>query len=113
MENRHIILVIIICLLTFSFPLGAYSQIAQLNQKRGFELAKQLCVNCHVVGEKTQTKIKDAVPSFQVIANKPGQNLERLAGKIIIPHPLMPTVPLTRSEIRDIVAYIMSLKSER
>jgi mono/diheme cytochrome c family protein len=45
-----------------------------------------------------------------MIGNKPGVTAEHLAGRIIIPHPAMPGVPLTSTEIRDIVAYIMSLK---
>jgi hypothetical protein len=45
-----------------------------------------------------------------MIGNRPGVTAEHLAGKIIIPHPAMPGVPLTSAEIRDIVAYIMSLK---
>jgi hypothetical protein len=52
------------------------------------------------------------VPSFPAIANRPGATAERLAGKIIVPHPAMPGVPLTVSEIRDIVTYIMSLKRD-
>jgi hypothetical protein len=35
---------------------------------------------------------------------------ERLAGAIIVPHPAMPGVQLTAAEIRDVVAYILSLK---
>jgi cytochrome c1 len=36
--------------------------------------------------------------------------LGRLAGAITLPHPAMPGVPLTDAELRDIVAYIASLK---
>jgi cytochrome c len=50
------------------------------------------------------------VPTFAAIANWPGSTAEYLAGRIIVPHPAMPGVPLTAAEIRDIVAYIISLK---
>jgi hypothetical protein len=50
------------------------------------------------------------VPSFPTIASRPGISAEHLAGRIIIPHPAMPGVPLTTAEIRDIVAYILSLR---
>ena len=50
------------------------------------------------------------MPSLPTIANRPGANAEHLAGRIIIPHPAMPGVPLTIAEIRDIVAYIVSLR---
>lgn len=40
----------------------------------------------------------------------PGGTPEQIAGRIIVPHPEMPGVSLTAAEIRDIVAYIVSLK---
>jgi mono/diheme cytochrome c family protein len=78
--------------------------------QRGHELAARLCVNCHIVGGETSGPVRADVPSFRTIGNRPGVTPEHLAGRIIIPHPAMPGVPLTAMEIRDIVAYIMSLK---
>jgi mono/diheme cytochrome c family protein len=77
---------------------------------RGHELAARLCTNCHAIDRETSGPIRADVPSFPTIANRPGANAEHLAGRIIVPHPAMPGVPLTRAEIRDIVAYIVSLK---
>jgi mono/diheme cytochrome c family protein len=48
-----------------------------------------------------------------VIAKRSGVTAERLAGRIIVPHPAMPNMQLTVPEIRDIVAYILSLKPAR
>jgi len=76
---------------------------------KGQALAQRLCSNCHNVGGGTQTG-RPEVPSFATIAKRPGQTAEGLAGKIIIPHPEMPTISVTLPEIRDIVAYIQSLK---
>jgi cytochrome c len=78
--------------------------------KRGHELAARLCTNCHAIDGETSGPIRADVPSFPTIANRPGASAEHLAGRIIVPHPAMPGVPLTRAEIRDIVAYIVSLK---
>jgi cytochrome c len=50
------------------------------------------------------------VPSFPAIAGRTGITAEHLAGRIIVPHPAMPGVPLTAAEIRDIIAYILTLK---
>ncbi len=36
--------------------------------------------------------------------------METIAGRIVIPHPPMIAVPLTRAEIADLAAYIMTLK---
>jgi len=43
-----------------------------------------------------------------------GQELaQRLAGRIIVPHPPMPNIELTIREMRDIIEYIISLKDRR
>jgi hypothetical protein len=78
--------------------------------KRGHGLAMRLCTNCHAIDGQTSTPLRADVPSFPTIANRPGATAEQLAGRIIVPHPAMPSVSLTATEIRDIVAYIISLK---
>jgi hypothetical protein len=50
------------------------------------------------------------VPSFRVIAARPNQARERLETYIMVPHRPMPAIPLELSEVRDVVAYILSLK---
>ena len=52
------------------------------------------------------------MPSFPSIANRPGVTAELLAGRIIVPHPAMPGVQLTVRELREIIAYILSLKAK-
>lgn len=80
--------------------------------QNGRELAQKLCATCHVVSAD-QAPARIDVPSFAVIANLPGQTAERLAGAIVIPHPEMPAVSLTRQEIRDVIAYILTLRAEK
>jgi mono/diheme cytochrome c family protein len=79
--------------------------------EKGRALAERACVACHIVSkEATASTIPADVPSFAVIANKPGQSMETIAGRIVIPHPAMPAIALTREEIVNVVAYIMTLK---
>jgi mono/diheme cytochrome c family protein len=80
------------------------------NAHRGRELAARLCVTCHVIDRTPSGPVRADVPSFPAIAGRPGSTAEYLAGKIIVPHPAMPGVALTADEIRDIVAYIVTLK---
>src|SRR5215475_14166451 len=89
----------------------ARAQPSLANPEHGHELATRLCSNCHIVDRNTSGVIRVDVPSFPTIANRPEATAEHLAGRIIVPHPAMPNVSLTASEIRDIVAYIVSLKS--
>ena len=83
----------------------------QRGRERGRELAVKLCTGCHVVSRETSGAMSTDVPSFPAMANRQGTSAEQLAGRIIVPHPAMPGVPLTANEIRDLVAYIMSLKA--
>jgi mono/diheme cytochrome c family protein len=87
---------------------SSFAQVA--NSQRGHELAARLCVNCHVIEPDASGPMRADIPTFRVIANRPGATAEQLAGRIIIPHPAMPGVALTAGEIRDIVAYILTLK---
>jgi mono/diheme cytochrome c family protein len=95
------------CLVSSALP--AVAQTAP-DAKRGHELAARLCTNCHVIDRQASGSVRADVPTFRVIANRSGVTAERIAGAIIIPHPAMPGVQLTTPEIRDLVAYILSLK---
>ncbi len=75
--------------------------------KSGKVLASKLCVSCHIVGpEASSATVAADVPSFATIANKRGHSAQAIAGAIVIPHPPIPQIQLTREEIGDLAAYI-------
>lgn len=80
---------------------------------RGQELARRLCAGCHATEPNSGQAINPDVPSFAAIAKQPNATAERLAGRIIVPHPAMPNMQLTVAEIRDVIAYILALKPDR
>lgn len=82
-----------------------------LDAAAGRQLAERLCASCHNVSAGASPTINADVPSFASIAGRPGASAEYLAGRIIIPHPAMPETQLTVAEIRNVIAYIVSLKS--
>jgi cytochrome c len=84
-----------------------------VSAERGRELSQRLCVNCHAVEARPTGPVRVDVPTFAAIAARPDITAEKIAGAIIIPHPAMPGVQLTVPEIRDIIAYVMSLKSPK
>src|SRR5215211_7443659 len=73
------------------------------NHERGRELAGKLCTGCHVLSPSSSGHRSSDVPSFPAIANRRGVSAEQLAGRIIVPHPAMPGVPMAAIEIRDLV----------
>ena len=74
---------------------------------RGKVLAERVCVGCHQVEGTGQI---GAAPSLADIAGGPYNAPERLHAFIMTPHRPMPGLPLEVSEVRDIVAYVHSLK---
>lgn len=100
------------CVAALSFTSsGSLAQVVHPDAKTGKSIAEKLCVGCHIVGAEAAGKSVSAdVPSFITIANKPGQTAQLIAGAIVVPHPPMPQIQLTREEIGDIAAYILTLK---
>lgn len=80
---------------------------------KGRQVADRLCASCHNVSSAPQAVTTTDIKGFTAIARSDGLTAEHLAGRIIIPHPAMPDTQLMVSEIRDVIAYIMSLKPAR
>jgi mono/diheme cytochrome c family protein len=93
----------------FSFLFLPGYSLAAGQADAGKNLAVQLCATCHLVTEDQKSASTD-VPTFSFIAAKYGQEIDYLAGFLADPHPPMPNFSLTRREIRDLLAYIKSLK---
>lgn len=84
------------------------------NVKAGRQVAEKLCVGCHIVTpDPPNTTVSADIPAFQTIANRTGQTVDTVVGAILIPHPPMPNTNLSREEVNNVAAYIMSLKSRR
>ena len=79
--------------------------------EQGKAIAERWCAACHQVSPEQTTASAD-VPSFMTIAQMRAtpSALAALQGFLADPHPVMPDMSLTRQEIRDLVAYIGSLK---
>jgi mono/diheme cytochrome c family protein len=78
--------------------------------EHGKSLAQRLCATCHLVTSEQAHAIAD-IPSFREIANKQGQTQGAIMARIMIPKHPMPVIPLTKSELNDLAAYILSLRN--
>lgn len=76
----------------------------------GGQIAKTWCVGCHLIGQADQKVANDATPSFAAIAKMNTTTATGLEVFLSTPHTKMPDYTLTRDEIRDVSAYIMSLR---
>ena len=75
----------------------------------GRTLARDLCSGCHLVVEGQSGPVSDGVPAFRTLARDDTMTDKVLRGFIVDPHPQMPNVSLTTTEIDAIIAYIRSL----
>ena len=75
----------------------------------GKDVAERVCSNCHLVGSRQQHANAD-IPSFHEIGNKEGQTAGAIMAHIVLPKHPMPTIPLTKSELADLAAYIITLR---
>ena len=75
----------------------------------GREIAIQWCTSCHVVVEGQVTAFT-AIPTFREIARKYNDKQGALEAFLTAPQHPMPEVNLSRDEVRNLSAYIMSLE---
>ena len=78
----------------------------------GRTLALQWCAECHLVEKGQAQAPADGVPTFFSIADHPTTTEMGLRAFLTTPHGKMPDIMLTRDQIVDIVAYILSLKAQ-
>ena len=79
---------------------------------QGKQLAERLCTNCHLVGsaQQQQQPANADVPSFKEIADREDQTAGAITARIMLPKHPMPQIPLTKAELADLAAYILSMR---
>ena len=80
------------------------------NRCAGHELARRWCSSCHVVDPTQQRQGSDAVPTFAAIAAMKSTTPASLRVFLSTPHARMPDYALSRDNIADVSAYILSLR---
>jgi mono/diheme cytochrome c family protein len=89
--------------------LAAGSAWADGNARTGGWLARAWCGSCHGTAN---TIASDAAPSLPVLARRSHEDESWLRAWLSNPHPPMPNLTLSRSEIDDIVAYLKTLAGD-
>jgi mono/diheme cytochrome c family protein len=78
--------------------------------RMGLALAQRQCAECHAIGQKEVASPNPAAPRFAAIAGSPGMSATALHAALSTSHRTMPNIVLDPAEMRDVVAYILSLK---
>ena len=74
----------------------------------GAQLAQVWCASCHVIPGAEGPALQGP-PSFRAIAHS-GKTPDQLRVFLEHPHGAMPQLSLSRAEIADLVAYVISLR---
>lgn len=78
----------------------------------GKEVAQRWCANCHLVAPGQSTATSDSIPTFMAIAARPNVTLDGLRAFLADPHGRMPPLVLSRADIDNLAAYILSLRAK-
>lgn len=74
----------------------------------GFEYAYTYCANCHGISEE-KSPLPEAT-RFRIVADRPGITATALQVWMQTSHPTMPNIIVTPKDMRNVIAYIVSLK---
>jgi cytochrome c len=79
--------------------------------RQGQAFAQRVCAKCHAVGRSQSGSPNPGAPAFPVIADVPGMTALALTVVLQSAHNAMPDLVLEPQERRDVIAYILSLRS--
>jgi mono/diheme cytochrome c family protein len=105
-RTPRILLLAICC--TLSAVLASTISIAA-DANSGKNIANRWCSSCHVM-QSDQKLATDQAPPFASIAKMPGFDANKLAFLLLKPHPNMPSLSLSRTEIADLADFMATLK---
>lgn len=88
----------------------AFAQPEPGDRSAGQRLSATWCANCHRIGPGGPGPATDAAPPFRAVAAMPSTTSMSLRVFLQTPHANMPDFRLSRAEIDDVVAYILSLR---
>ncbi len=94
------------------FGLGPAARAQEADIGAGATYAKQVCALCHAVLPNEQISPLPQAPTFQKVADTPGMTEMALSVWLQSSHPTMPNIILKPDDLRNVVAYIESLKSK-
>jgi len=98
----------LICALFGVSMLLSFTQAASAaSAANGEKLARRWCAACHVVAADQKSASTQA-PPFSAVAKRPGFDASKLALFLLLPHPRMPDMNMSRDEAADLAAYIAS-----
>ena len=104
------VVMLALCGATLPADAAATASKSILDVTEGDRIAHTLCINCHAVDTGGPAIRSDRLLSFSSIANQKNLTSTTLPAWLNTSHERMPDFNLTRDEIRQVSAYILSLR---
>jgi len=104
---KHVVLVALGVGLAFAATAAMAGEEAGDSQA-GFDYADTYCATCHGISEE-QSPLPQA-PRFRNVADQPGITAMALQVWMQTSHPTMPNIIVAPQDMRNVIAYILSLK---
>ncbi|HTP82695.1 MAG TPA: c-type cytochrome [Alphaproteobacteria bacterium] len=101
----------ILLIAVFLVATPAFAQTSYGDPQAGLKIALRDCAACHIVAGRQGGPAPVGVPTFAAIAHMPSTTALSLRAFLQTPHPPMPDLALTRTEMEDAVSYILSLRN--
>jgi mono/diheme cytochrome c family protein len=80
--------------------------------EKGKQYALEFCTGCHAVQPEQPLSPLPKAPRFEDVANTPGMTAISLTAWFQTSHPTMPNIVMTDAQMRNVIQYILSLKSD-
>jgi mono/diheme cytochrome c family protein len=93
--------------------LGGDAAAQEADVEAGAAYAEEVCAACHAVLPHENLSPLPEAPTFQEVADTPGMTELALSVWLQSSHPTMPNIVLAQDDMRNVVAYIRSLKGKR
>jgi len=77
---------------------------------KGAAFAQQICAECHAVQAGQRMSPNGQAPTFETVAKTPGMTAIALTAILRTSHRTMPNIILADDDLRNVIAYIMTLK---
>ena len=84
----------------------------EMRVQEGAATAKLWCSQCHLIAPDSNDAALADAPSFYEVANRPEQTRDAIEAYLLDPHPPMPDLNLSSEELKNLSAYILSLKED-
>jgi mono/diheme cytochrome c family protein len=79
----------------------------------GFVVASEICASCHAITREQGMWPVLKGPRFDDVAETPGMTATALFAWMRTSHPTMPNIVLPPEDLRNVVAYILSLRERQ